>query len=69
MRDALNINKTNLNLVLSVISFTIIIMIAFMEQNYFKIISQTNFEWTLYYDGYSISSKGFLPTVVDTMVI
>ena len=25
--------------------------------------------WTLvYYDGYSISSKGFLPTVVDIMV-
>ena len=23
----------------------------------------------LYYDGYSISSKGFLPTVVDIMVI
>ena len=24
---------------------------------------------SVYYDGYSISSKGFLPTVVDTMVI
>lgn len=48
MRDALNISKTNLNLVLSVISLTTITMITFMEQNYLKIISQTNFE--LFYE-------------------
>lgn len=39
MRDALNICKTKLNLVLLVISLTTIIMREFVEQNYFKIIS------------------------------
>ena len=35
----------------------------------FEIASITAF-WTLFeYDGYSISSKGFLPTVLDVMVI
>ena len=35
----------------------------------FEIASSTAF-WTIVdHDGYSISSKGFLPTVVDIMVI
>ena len=46
MRDALNISKTNLNLVLLVISLTTIIMREFVEQNYFKIISHNKF-WNI----------------------
>ena len=35
----------------------------------FEIAPSTAFQTLVYYEGYSISSKGFLPTVVDTMVI
>ena len=33
------------------------------------VIPSTAFQTLVDYDGYSISSKGFLPTVVDLMVI
>ena len=37
--------------------------------SFLKLYPSTTF-WTLVdYDGYSISSKGFLPTIVDIMVI
>ena len=35
----------------------------------FEITSSTAFRTLVDHDGYSISSKGFLPTVVDIMVI
>ena len=34
-----------------------------------RLHAHTAFHTLVYYDGYSISSKGFLPTVVDIVVI
>jgi len=34
-----------------------------------RLYPSTAFQTLVDYDGYSISSKGFLPTVVDIMVI
>ena len=36
---------------------------------FLRLHPSTSFETLVDYDGYSISSKGFLPTVVDIMVI
>ena len=36
---------------------------------FLRLHPNTTFQTLVDYDGYSISSKGFLPTVVDIMVI
>ena len=37
--------------------------------SFLRVHPSTAFQTLVDYEGYSISSKGFLPTVVDTMVI